>query len=168
MNIGGQTRARVYVCVCVSQWKKVPDEWQARQATPAILQVSSSKQNAKNITTSVCVCVPSVSALDWWGYYLINMWIEREYNVEKTGRQTERKTAIPVCLWCRPTAKQTMHGERLGMEKTRKKWRWCCRLKLLLRRRIRDSLGAVSSWINEVLRKDDIDYCQKMCDKPFG
>ena len=29
----------VCVCVCVSQWKKVPDEWQARQATPAILCV---------------------------------------------------------------------------------------------------------------------------------
>ena len=41
----------VRVCVCVSQWKKVPDEWQARQATPAILQVSSSKHNAKKITT---------------------------------------------------------------------------------------------------------------------
>ena len=41
------------VCVCVSQWKKVPDEWQARQATPAILQVSSSKHNAKKITTRV-------------------------------------------------------------------------------------------------------------------
>ena len=27
--------------VCVSQWIKVPDEWQARQATPVILQVSS-------------------------------------------------------------------------------------------------------------------------------
>ena len=38
------------VCVCVSQWKKVPDERQARQATPAILQVSSSKHNAKKIT----------------------------------------------------------------------------------------------------------------------
>ena len=48
--------ACVCVCVCVSI-KKVPDEWQARQATPAILQVSSSKQNAKNITTSVCVCL---------------------------------------------------------------------------------------------------------------
>ena len=45
--------------MCVSQRKKVPDEWQARQATPAILQVSSSKHNAKKITTkeSVCVCV---------------------------------------------------------------------------------------------------------------
>ena len=32
------------VCVCVTM-KKVPDEWQARQATPAILQVSSSKEN---------------------------------------------------------------------------------------------------------------------------
>ena len=39
------------VCVCVSQRKKVPDEWQARQATPAIFQVSSSKHNAKKITT---------------------------------------------------------------------------------------------------------------------
>ena len=29
----------------------MPDEWQARQATPAILQVSSSKHNAKKITT---------------------------------------------------------------------------------------------------------------------
>ena len=40
--------------------KKVPDEWQA-QATPAILQVSSSKHNTKKITTRVrgplCVCV---------------------------------------------------------------------------------------------------------------
>ena len=33
--------------------KKVPDEWQARQATPAILQVSSSKHNAKKVTTRV-------------------------------------------------------------------------------------------------------------------
>ena len=40
----------VCVCVCVSQRRKVPDEWQARQATPAILQVSSSKHNAKKIT----------------------------------------------------------------------------------------------------------------------
>ena len=29
------------------------DEWQARQATPAILQMSSSKHNAKKITTRV-------------------------------------------------------------------------------------------------------------------
>ena len=46
----------------------MPDEWQARQATPAILQVSSSKHNAKKITTRergpfyqsitcVCLCV---------------------------------------------------------------------------------------------------------------
>ena len=41
------------VCVCVSQWKKVPNEWQARQATPAILQVSSSKHNANKITTRI-------------------------------------------------------------------------------------------------------------------
>ena len=31
--------------------KKVPDEWQARQAIPAILQVSSRKDNAKKIAT---------------------------------------------------------------------------------------------------------------------
>ena len=31
----------------------MPDEWQARQVTPAILQVSSSKHNAKRITTRV-------------------------------------------------------------------------------------------------------------------
>ena len=36
----------VCVCVCVSQWKKVPDECQARQATPALLEVSSSKHIA--------------------------------------------------------------------------------------------------------------------------
>ena len=40
----------VYVCVCYNE-KKVPDKWQARQATPAILQVSSSKHNTKKITT---------------------------------------------------------------------------------------------------------------------
>ena len=33
--------------------RKVPDEWQARQVTPAILQVSSSKHNAEKITTIV-------------------------------------------------------------------------------------------------------------------
>ena len=42
----------------------MPDEWQARQATPAILQGSSSKHSAKKITTrerGLCVCVcPSV------------------------------------------------------------------------------------------------------------
>ena len=41
------------VCVCVTMKKGVPDEWQARQATQAILQVSSSKHNAKKITTRV-------------------------------------------------------------------------------------------------------------------
>ena len=49
----GDTSSKQHVCVCVSQWKKVPDEWQARQATPAILQVSSSKHNSKKITTRV-------------------------------------------------------------------------------------------------------------------
>ena len=34
-------RACVRVCVCVTM-KKVPDEWQARQAIPAILQVAAS------------------------------------------------------------------------------------------------------------------------------
>ena len=38
--------------VCVTM-KKVPDEWQARQTIPGILQVSSSKHNAKKITTRV-------------------------------------------------------------------------------------------------------------------
>ena len=38
------------VSVCVTM-KKVPDERQARQATPAIFQVSSSKHNTKKITT---------------------------------------------------------------------------------------------------------------------
>ena len=42
----------VCVCVCHNE-KRVPDEWQARQATQAILQVSSSKHNAKKITTRV-------------------------------------------------------------------------------------------------------------------
>ena len=42
----------VCVCVCHNE-EKVPDEWQARQATQAILQVSSSKHNAKKITTRV-------------------------------------------------------------------------------------------------------------------
>ena len=41
------------VCVCVTMKKGVPDEWQARQATQTILQVSSSKHNAKKITTRV-------------------------------------------------------------------------------------------------------------------
>ena len=45
--------ACVCVCVCVTMKKGVPDEWQARQATQAILQVSSSKHNAKKITTRV-------------------------------------------------------------------------------------------------------------------
>ena len=39
----------VCVCVCHNE-KRVPDEWQARQATQVILQVSSSKHNAKKIT----------------------------------------------------------------------------------------------------------------------
>ena len=44
----------VCVCVCVCHnAKRVPDEWQARQATPAMLQVSSSKHNAKKITKRV-------------------------------------------------------------------------------------------------------------------
>ena len=51
-----QTFTCVCVCVCVRAcvraWVCV-SQWQARQATPAILQVSSSKQNAKKITTRV-------------------------------------------------------------------------------------------------------------------
>ena len=60
-------RACVCVCVCVCvchNGKKVPDEWQARQVIPAILQVSSSKHSAKKITRRVrgpfCVCVVCV------------------------------------------------------------------------------------------------------------
>ena len=41
------------MCVCVTMKKGVPDEWQTRQATQAILQVSSRKHNAKKITTRV-------------------------------------------------------------------------------------------------------------------
>ena len=69
----------VCVCVCVTMKKKVPDEWQARQATLAILQVSSSKHNAKKITTRVrdlcacvCVCV-----------------CQRKTKIELTARATE-------------------------------------------------------------------------------
>ena len=61
---------RVCVCVCHNE-NIVPDEWQERQAIPAILQVSSSKHNAKKNTTRVrglshqcvctCVCVFSTS-----------------------------------------------------------------------------------------------------------
>ena len=49
-------RACVRACMCVVVYhneKKVPDEWQARQAIPVIFQVSSSKHNAKKC---VCVC----------------------------------------------------------------------------------------------------------------
>ena len=42
--------ARARACVSHNE-KKVPDEWQARQAIPAILQVSSSKHNTNNNTT---------------------------------------------------------------------------------------------------------------------
>ena len=45
-------RQCVCVCVCVTM-QKVPDKWHARQTIPAILQVSSSKHNAKKITTRV-------------------------------------------------------------------------------------------------------------------
>ena len=40
----------VRACVRVTMNKKGPDEWQARQLILAILQVSSSKHNAKKIT----------------------------------------------------------------------------------------------------------------------
>ena len=49
------------MCVCYNE-KKVPDKWQARQAMPAILQVRSSKHNAKKNTTRVCVCVCTCSS----------------------------------------------------------------------------------------------------------
>ena len=45
-----RTHVRTRVCVCVCHNK---GEWQARQATPAILQVSSSKHNANKNTTRV-------------------------------------------------------------------------------------------------------------------
>ena len=46
--------ALIYACVFVCHnERRVPDEWQARQATQAIFQVSSSKHNAKEITTRV-------------------------------------------------------------------------------------------------------------------
>ena len=48
LHLAGQAAKVVCVCVCHNK-KKVPDEWQARLATPAILQVSSSKHNAKKI-----------------------------------------------------------------------------------------------------------------------
>ena len=43
---------RMSVCVCHNK-KKVPGEWQARQAIPTIFQVSSSKC----VCICVCVCV---------------------------------------------------------------------------------------------------------------
>ena len=43
----GRLCARTCVCVFHNEKKEVPDEWQALQATPAILQVSSSKHSAK-------------------------------------------------------------------------------------------------------------------------
>ena len=56
------TSTKLSALVCVTMKKNLPDELQAQQATPAILQVSSSKHNAKKITTRVkrpvvCVCV---------------------------------------------------------------------------------------------------------------
>ena len=55
----------VCVCVFVSQRKKVPDEWQARQATPAInpskQQQAQRKENYNKrkmcVFVWVCVCV---------------------------------------------------------------------------------------------------------------
>ena len=53
------------VCACHNE-KKVPDEWQARQATPAILQVSKQQQaqhkenyksKLKGPVSCMCVCV---------------------------------------------------------------------------------------------------------------
>ena len=41
---------KVWLCVCVCHNEKVPDEWQAQQAIPAILQVRSSKHNANKNT----------------------------------------------------------------------------------------------------------------------
>ena len=38
--------------------KKVPDEWQARQAIPAIFQVSSCKYNAKKTTARIRIRGP--------------------------------------------------------------------------------------------------------------
>ena len=52
LRMGNRVCVCVCVCVCHNE-EKVPDEWQARQATQAILQVSSSKHNAKKITTRV-------------------------------------------------------------------------------------------------------------------
>ena len=51
LRVGVPACARA--CVCHNEKRGVPDEWQARQATQAILQVSSSKHNAKKITTRV-------------------------------------------------------------------------------------------------------------------
>ena len=49
-------RACVRACVCVcafhNEKKKVPDEWQARQAIPAILQVSSTEQAQRKQNTT--------------------------------------------------------------------------------------------------------------------
>ena len=80
----------VCVCVCVSQWKKVPDEWQARQATPAILQVSSSKHNAKKITTvCVCACVRACACLSLHGGAHA-LWIRIDLDMETWKNATQQ------------------------------------------------------------------------------
>ena len=61
MRMGACAHMRARVCVCHNEQKE-PDKWQARQAIPAILPVSISKNNVLKIATSVrglnvCVCV---------------------------------------------------------------------------------------------------------------
>ena len=84
------------MCVCVSQWKKVPDEWQARQATPAILQVSSSKHNAKKITT-VCVCVRACMCVpepSWRCPCIMNTHWSWHGNLEKCNAATWTRALV--------------------------------------------------------------------------
>ena len=61
------TKVHVCVCVCVCvchNEKRVPDEWQARQAIPATLQVSSSNHNANknDFFTASCPQLSKVSS----------------------------------------------------------------------------------------------------------
>ena len=98
---------RVRACMCVTMKKSAR---RMASMTSDTGDTSSKQQQAERKENyNKCVFVPSVFALDWWGYCPINMWIEREYNVEKKQADRQRERLIN---WQRGTRERGRERER--------------------------------------------------------
>ena len=79
-------------CVCVSQRKKVPDEWQARQTIPVMFQVSSSMQRKLQQEQEARFISQSLPSL---GHDVCFLFFSSNFFLENHCRSTEKTNKPP-------------------------------------------------------------------------